>query len=211
MLAIVTRKTTAFLAAFLLVAPGLPARAENQMGYRLLSVQEAAALPHNQGALGLDVERGQQITDGGMTFNIIRVKQVRPGSAGARAGFKQGDQIIALDGRVFPTLAAFAGYIGSASPGSQMMVDYMPVGGGPQQAQRVVVTVGQAGKGAVGQAPQNAPADAGPAAQQSQGMSSGTRMAIGAAAVALLGCYKAGCFSHRGAAADSQQPAQRAP
>jgi C-terminal processing protease CtpA/Prc len=190
-----TRATEAFAAACLLIAPGLPARAENQMGYRLLSPQEAAELPRNRGALGLDVERGSQITDSGMTFAIIRVKQVKPGSTGGRAGLKTGDQIIALDGRVFSTLAAFAAYIGSASPGSQMMVDYMPAGGGPQQAQRATVTVGQAG--------QTAPPMT--EAERHGGLSTSSKIAIGAGAVALFGCYRMGCFSHHG---DTQQPAR---
>ena len=37
------------------------AYAENQMGYRLLSVQEASRLAHHRGALGMDVERAQQM------------------------------------------------------------------------------------------------------------------------------------------------------
>ena len=60
-----TRLTAAFA---LLVLPLAPAHADNQMGYRLLSAQEAAGLPHNHGALGMDVERAQQITDDGLTF-----------------------------------------------------------------------------------------------------------------------------------------------
>jgi hypothetical protein len=108
------------------------AYAENQMGYRLLSVQEASTLPHNHGALGMDVERAQQITDEGMTFDLIRVKQVRQGSPGAKAGFRRGDQIIAVDGRVFPSIAAFAAYVGSMSPGSRVSIDYIPAGGGPR-------------------------------------------------------------------------------
>lgn len=174
-----TRLTTAFAAAALIVLPLAPARADNQMGYRLLSAQEAAGLPHNHGALGLDVERAQQISDGGMTFDIMRVKQVRPGSPGARAGFKPGDQLIAVDGRVFPTIAAFAAYIGSTPPGTSVTVDYMPLGGGPGQAQRVAVQIGGAG----------APPPA------STGLSTGTKVAIGVGAVALLGCYEAGCFT----------------
>jgi predicted N-formylglutamate amidohydrolase len=51
----------------------LPARAENAMGYRLLSEHEAATLPHNHGALGLDVSRAQQIIDAEMTFDIMAV------------------------------------------------------------------------------------------------------------------------------------------
>jgi S1-C subfamily serine protease len=122
-----------------------PAFAENQMGYRLLSAQDASRLPHHQGALGLDVERARQLTDGGLTFEIIRVKGVRPGAAGAEAGLRPGDQIIALDGRVFPSLVAFSAYIGSTMPGSEMTVDYMPAGGGVEQAQRVTLRVGRAG------------------------------------------------------------------
>ena len=191
-------RIAAFLAAALLLVPSLPVRAENQMGYRLLSVQEAANLPRKQGALGLDVDRAQQITDGGMTFFVVRVKQVKRNSAGARAGFKVGDQIIALNGRVFPTLAAFAAYIASTEPGSQMMVDYMPAGTGPEQAQRLTVIVGEAGR----DAPMTAKAEP----EESTGMSTGTKVAIGTAAVALLGCYKLGCFSRGKKTNQPQQP-----
>lgn len=179
---------TVFL--LLQVAPG-PARADNQMGYRLLSQQEAASLPRNGGALGLDVERAQQITDGGMTFDLIRVKAVRRGSPGAQAGFNVGDQIIAIDGRVFPTLTTFASYIGATSPGQRIAVDYMPAGGGPQQAQRMSVTIGAAGR-AMQPTDQPLPQD-----QRSGGMSTGTKVAIGVGAAALFGCYEMGCFSHR--------------
>lgn len=160
------------------------------MGYRLLTAQEAASLPHGRGGLGMDVERSQQITDGGMTFDIIRVKQVRRGSAGAEAGFHAGDQIISVDGRVFPSISTFAQYVGSIPPGTRSMVDFIPTGGGPQQAQRVAVTVGDSGR-SVPASPsnnQNQPTSA--------GMSTGTKIAIGAGAVALLGCYEMGCFSH---------------
>jgi membrane-associated protease RseP (regulator of RpoE activity) len=198
------------LAAALLLAAGtspIPARADNAMGYQLLTAQEAAGLPHNHGALGMDVERSQQITDSGMTFDIIRVKQVRSGSPGARAGFRPGDQIIAVDGRVFPSIAAFAAYVGSLSPGSQATVDYIPAGGGPAQAQRVPVTVGAPGRST------QPPAGSSTA---STGLSTGTKLAIGAGAAALLGCYELGCFSHRGARGEapaaspqpSGQPAQ---
>ena len=168
----------------------LPAHAENKMGYRLLSQQEAAGLPHNHGALGMSVERAQQITDDGMTFDVMRVKQVRRGSPGARAGFKVGDQIIAVDGKVFPSIAAFASYVGSKSAGSRISIDYMPSGGGPQQAERVAVTVGAPGRSNQATAPGQAGAPA------ASGMSTGTKVAIGAGAVALLGCYEMGCFSH---------------
>jgi membrane-associated protease RseP (regulator of RpoE activity) len=149
------------------------------MGYRLLSQEDGASLPHNGGALGMDIERAQHITDDGLAFDIIRVKQVRPGSPGAQAGFRAGDQIIAVDGRVFASLTAFGAYVGSLQPGTQIKVDYIPAGGGPQQAQRLVATVGQPGRAA-------------PA-----GLSTGTKIAIGVGAAALFGCYELGCFSHR--------------
>jgi PDZ domain len=200
----VNRTIATFAAGALLAlqcAP-VPAYAENRMGYRLLSAQEAALLPHNHGALGMDVERAQQITDDGMTFDIIRVKQVRRGSPGAQAGFSSGDQIIALDGRVFASIQAFAAYVGSVSPGSQVNVDYIPAGGGPGQAQRVAVTIGGAG-GIAQSAPQNGQSDK-PA---STGMSTRTKIGLGAAA--LLGCYELGCFSSRsktgGPVGNSQQ------
>ena len=163
----------------------VPALADNQMAYRLLSSQEAASLPHGRGGLGMDVERSQQITDAAMTFDIIRVKQVRRGSPGAEAGFHPGDQIISVDGRVFPSIATFARYVGSLPPGTQSAVDYIPAGGGPQQAQRVAVTVGDSGR--------SVPAGG----NQATGMSTGTKIAIGAGAVALLGCYEMGCFSRK--------------
>ncbi len=156
------------------------------MGYQLLSAQDAAGLPHNHGALGLDVDRAQQITDGGMTFDIIGIKQVRKGSPGARAGLAVGDKIIAIDGRVFASLSAFAGYVGSIAPGASASVDYIPANGGPAQAQRVAVTIGAPGVGAPGPAAQAA----------SPGLSTGTKVAIGVGAAALLGCYEMGCFSH---------------
>jgi membrane-associated protease RseP (regulator of RpoE activity) len=179
------------LAVLLLLVGGapLPVKAENAMGYRLLSAQEATALPHNHGSLGMDVERSQEITDGGITFDIIRIKQVQRGSPSAQAGFKTGDQIIAVDGRVFPTLVSFAGYIGALSPGTQAVVDYIPVGGGPAQAQRVPVTVGVSGRS-------SKPNEE----MTSTGLSKGTKVAIGVGAVALLGCYEMGCFSHRASA-----------
>ncbi len=183
------RKATLFAAAAILAMPALcmPARADNQMGYQLLSQQAAATLPRAGGSLGLDIERAQQITDGGMTFDIIRVKQVRRGSAGAQAGLAAGDQLIAVDGRVFASLAAFAGYVGSVPPGSVVKVDYIPANGGPAQAQRVAVTLGGAG----------AQGHAAPPPPDQAGLSTGTKIAIGVGAAALLGCYEMGCFSHK--------------
>jgi len=181
-----------------------PARAENRMGYQLLSPQEASGLPQSGGKLGLDVERAQQISDDGMTFEIMRVKAVRSGSAGAQAGFSVGDQIIAIDRRVFPSIVTFAAYVAAMPPGRQIAVDYMPAGSGPQQAQRVNVTLGPL---------RNASASDGQSGRDSEpashGMSTGTKVAIGIGAVALLGCYKAGCFSqHRTQPVPQQQPVQ---
>lgn len=203
----VSRTVTAIVIASMLTLQWTPkpAYAENQMGYRLLSVQEASRLQRNRGALGMDVERAQQITDDGMTFDLIRVKQVRPGSAGAQAGFRRGDQIIAVDGRVFPSIAAFAAYVGSISPGNRVSVDYIPAGGGPEKAERVAVIIGGAGKAAAQGLPQN-PQSEEPA---SSGMPTRTKIGIGAAA--LLGCYALGCFSSRSkssGAAGNQQPQQ---
>ena len=167
----------------LLVPPS--ALAENQMGYQLLSQQQAAGLPRRGGALGMDIGRAQQINEGGMTFDLLRVNGVRRGSPGAQAGFNVGDQIIAADGQVFQSVAAFATYVGSLQPGRQVAVDYMPANGGPQQAQRVAVTVGAGGRAVPAQAEE----------QAHTGMSTGSKLAIAAGAAALFGCYKLGCFN----------------
>jgi predicted metalloprotease with PDZ domain len=156
----------------------LPARAENAMGYRLLSEHEAATLPHNHGALGLDVSRAQQIIDAETTFDIMAVTSVRAGSPAGKAGLQRGDQIIAVNSRVFSSLKAFAAYVNSMEEGSVASVDYMPSGSGPARAQRVAVTVGDASRSGEGD------------------LSTGTKLAIGAGAVALFGCYELGCFSH---------------
>ena len=187
----VNRSIAALVAAAFLslqCLPG-PALADNQMGYQLLTADQANALPRNGGKLGLDVGRAQQITSGGMTFDLLRVKGVTASSPGAKAGFNVGDQIIAVDGRVFPSVAAFAAYIGSMQPERQISVDYMPSNGGPQEAQRVNVTLGGARSSTPPQQQQEEPA--------SKGLSTGTKIAIGVGAAALFGCYKMGCFSHR--------------
>lgn len=176
----------------------VPARADNAMGYRFLPATEATALPKAGGTLGLNVGPGEQITSGGMSFRLLKVNSVKAGAAGAQAGFRQGDQIISVDGRVFPGVPAFASYVGSVAPGAQIAVDYLPAGGGPQQAQRVTATLGGPNNGgAAAPAAVAAPAPAQPDAAAPSGgtLSTGTKVAIGAAAVALFGCYRLGCFS----------------
>ena len=110
---------------------------------------------------------------------------------------------------MFPGVPAFADYVGSVAPGRQINVDFMPAGGGPQDAQRLTATLG--GPTAGGAAPAVATAPPAEAAQpaadaQPQGgtLSTGTKVAIGAAAVALFGCYKLGCFNRF-----KRQPATR--
>ena len=169
----------------------LPALADNQMNYTLLPASQASQLPRGGGVLGMDVGRSQQITSGGLTFELLKVNSVRPSSPAALAGFKGGDQIIAVDGRVFPTVAAFAGYVGSKSVGTQISIDSMPATGGPQEAQRTTVTMG-GGTAATAQ-PVQVPSQ--PAT--STGLSTGTKVAIGIGAAALFGCYKFGCFRKR--------------
>lgn len=179
-----SRLAAGVIAALLLAGP---ARADNKMGYVLLSQEEARSLPHNGGALGVDVERGQQISDQGLVFELIRVKSVRDRQPAAAAGLRRGDEIIAVDGRVFASLASFAAYIGAAGAGSRLVIDYIPNGGGPAQAQRVTALIGTATQ------------------RRDEGMSTGTKIAIGAGAAALFGCYELGCF-RRNAPAQQQAP-----
>ena len=168
-----------------------PAFAENQMGYQMLSASQATALPRAGGSIGINVGPAQEITDSGLSFRLLRVNSVKPGSPGAQAGFKAGDQIIAVDGRVFPGVPAFANYIAAQQPGRVVNVDFMPSNGGPENAQRAALTIGSSGTGVV-PAPMAQPD---PAPQTEGTLSTGSKVAIGAAAVALFGCYKLGCFS----------------
>jgi len=180
------RLAAALVAASLFVAP--MAQADNQMGYQLFGPQQAAQLSRGGGVLGMDVGRGQVINDSGMTFELLRVQSVRRGSPAAQAGMAVGDQVIAVDGKVFPSVATFASYVGSLSPGRTIAVDYLPRGGGPERAQRVGVTLAGAGASTATPAAQ-------PSAPESHGLSTGQKLAIGAGAVALFGCYKLGCFN----------------
>ena len=179
------RSVTVIVMTSLIGLPlSLPAMADNPMGYRLLSADQASGLPRMGGALGMSVGPDKQITDDGMTFELLRVNGVNQNSAGGQAGFRTGDEIISVDGHVFPSVAAFAGYVGSIQPGRQISVDYIPAGGGPQQAQRIDVTLGEAGRPAPAQQDAQAPAG---------GLSTGTKVAIGVGAAALL-CYKYHCY-----------------
>ena len=191
----VNRVVAAFVAASFLGLQVLPgtAWAENQMGYQTLTVDQANALPKGGGKLGLNVGRPQRISSGGMTFALLRVNGVTSGSPGDKAGFRVGDQIIAVDGKVFPNASAFAGYVGSKRPDDRISVDYMPPNGGPKDAQRVDVTL--AGTSTASTKPEQS---------QSGGLSTGTKVAIGVGAAALFGCYKLGCFSHRRTPATSR-------
>ena len=196
------------LASFLCLQPGLaPAWADNAMNYRFLSAKEADALPKAGGTLGMNVGPGEQITSGGMSFRLLKVNSVKQGAAGAQAGFRPGDQIVSVDGRVFPGVPAFADYVGSVAPGRQINVDFLPAGGGPQEAQRLTATLGGPSGGGAAPAVATAPPEAQPGADapaQGGTLSTGTKVAIGAAAVALFGCYKLGCFNRF-----KRQPAAR--
>ena len=175
------QRLLATLLAASMLAGAIPAWAANPMGYQLISDREAARLPRGHGALGLVVNESSMISDSGMNFAILRVDQIKPGSTGATSGLQVGDQIIAVDGHVFPDLRAFAEYAGSLRPRSQALIDYIPRGMGPKDAQRLALTVGEPGRN-------NQPT-------LNQGMSTGTKVAIGVGAAALLGCYEMGCFS----------------
>jgi len=162
------------------------AHAENAMGYRLVTTSQAANLPDNHGSLGLNVAPAGQITSSGMRFALMQVKGVQRGSPAARAGFQQGDQIIAVNGRVFPTGTAFAAYLRSIPPGTRINMDHIPAGGGPSNAQRIALVVGKPGYSAAQSAQ----------SEHSRGMSTRTKLGLGAAAV--FGCYYMGCFSGSG-------------
>jgi hypothetical protein len=86
--------------------PSFSAMADNQMGYQLLTRQEAARFPHNEGRLGMDIEAAGSITDSDVRSDPDQVREAR--SASANADFSRCAEIIALDGKVFDSLATFA-------------------------------------------------------------------------------------------------------
>ena len=182
------------------------ALADNQMGYHLQTAEQAGNLQRAGGSLGMKVGPEKEITSEGMTFELLKIEGVGQSSPASQAGLRVGDQIIAVDGRVFPDVPTFAAYVGSVAPGHQIAVDYMPAGGGPQQAQRVGVTVGEGGQAAP--AHHDVPREA--------GLSTGDKVAIGVGAAAVFGCYEAGCFSrlkkgYEAERAKHQQSEQTAP
>jgi len=86
------RTMVAFVAASFLSVQAIPSAtyAGNAMGYQLLSADQAATLPQQAGTVGMNVGRGQEITSGGMSFELLRVIAVRSNSPGAQAGLKAG-------------------------------------------------------------------------------------------------------------------------
>lgn len=184
------KREIAILAAVLIGSESFAAgaSADNKMGYKLETAAEAAKLPKAGGSLGMKIGPQDDIKSEGLDFQVLKVEGVVSDSPAAQAGLKVGDQIIAVNGHVFPNTRAFAEYVGSIKPGQQINVDYMPQGGGPKDAQRVGVTVGESGHAAKPQAQQQA--------QKSEGgLSTGQKAAIGLGAAALIGCYEYGCIS----------------
>lgn len=81
----VRRAITLYLAATLFSAQALkPAFAENQMGYQLLTAEDAARLPHADSMLGIQAGAGQQISSNDLRFELLQIQGVRKGSPGAR-------------------------------------------------------------------------------------------------------------------------------
>ena len=182
------KREIAILAAVLIgcqCVAGL-ASADNKMGYKLESAAEASALTKAGGSLGMKVGPEDDISSEGLSFQVLKVEGVAGDSPAAQAGLKVGDQIIAVNGRVFPNTKTFAEYVGPIKPGQLIDVDYMPQGGGPKDAQRVGVTVGEGGHATKAQPD---------AAKSANGMSTGEKVAIGLGAAAIIGCYEYGCIS----------------
>ena len=187
----ITRWATSVAVASGLLSPA--AFADDRLGYQLLTTEQASQLPPSGGSLGMAIGEGRPISDGGLSFELLVVRSVRPDSPASAARLRPGDQIIAVDGHVFPSTAAFAGYVRSVAPGRALSVDEMPADGGPQQAQRVSIVMGEHGQAA-------SPAQ-NEAQRSSGGLSTGTKVAIGIGAAALLGCYELGCLAHKKPAA----------
>lgn len=183
--------------------PSQSPRSGNQMGYQMMSSQEAASLPRGGGTLGLTLESTQQISEQGLSFSVLRVTQVRPGSPAAAGGMQRGDNVIAVNGLVFPGIREFAQYVGSLTPGATVSVDFIPRGTQPDNAQRMTVRAGSAD----GRAPPQSQNNYAQAPEEKSGMS--TRMKLGLGAAALFGCYELGCFASRNPQQEQQQQQQQ--
>lgn len=181
------KREIAVMAAVLLGAQSLSvaASADNKMGYQLETAEQSSALTKAGGSLGMKIGPEDTITSQGLTFQVLKIEGLVEGSPAAQAGLKIGDQIIAVNAHVFPDTRTFAEYVGSIAPGRQIDIDYMPKGGGPKEAQRVGVTVGEGGHASKPQA--DAPKSA-------AGLSTGDKVAIGLGAAAIFGCYEFDCY-----------------
>ena len=181
------RREIAMVAAILVGSQALSAlaMADNKMGYKLETAEQASALTRGGGSLGMKVGPQDDIASEGLSFQVLKVEGVVADSPASQAGLKVGDQIIAVNGHVFPNTKTFAEYVGSMHPGEQVDVDYMPQGGGPKDAKRVGVTIGEGGH--ANKPKQEAQKSAG-------GLSTGDKVAIGVGAAAIFGCYEFDCF-----------------
>ena len=181
------KREIAMVAAVLLGSQALSAvaSADNKMGYKLETAEQAATLAKAGGSLGMKVGPQGDISSEGLSFQVLKVEGVVEDSPASQAGLKIGDQIIAVDGHVFPNTKTFAEYVGSIEPGRKIDVDYMPQSGGPKDAKRVAVTVGKGGHAIK-------PKD--DAAKTTDGLSTGQKIAIGVGAAAIFGCYEFDCF-----------------
>lgn len=197
------KRGIAMAAAVLLGSQALAstASADNKMGYKLETAEQASALTKAGGSLGMKVGPKDDISSEGLTFQVLKVEGVVADSPAQQAGLKVGDQIIAVDGHVFPNTKTFAEYVGSIEPGKQIDVDYMPQSGGPKDAKRLAVTVGKGGHAAK-------PKEE--AAKTTGGLSTGQKVAIGAGAAAIFGCYEFDCFKKLKAKYEEER-AKRAP
>ena len=182
------KREVAIVAAILVGSQSLVAvaLADNKMGYKLETAEQASQLHRTGGSLGMKVGPENDINSEGLSFQLLKVEGVVDDSPAKQAGLAVGDQVIAVDGHVFPNTKTFAEYVGSIAPGQQIDVDYMPKGGGPKDAKRVGVTVGEGGHAI--KPKQGAQKSAG-------GLSTGEKVAIGIGAAAVIGCYEFDCYS----------------
>lgn len=181
------RREIAILAAVLVAGQAFAgsASADNKLGYKLETTEAASHLSRAGGSLGMKIGPGDDIAREGLSFQVLKVEGVTDDSPAARAGLKVGDQIIAVNARVFPNTKTFAEYVGSIEPGQRIDIDYMAQGAGPKDAKRVGVTVGKGGHAV--ETKKDAP-------QSEGGLSTGEKVAIGIGAAAIFGCYEFDCF-----------------